>query len=116
MHAPQPVAVRAACVALASCATTQPVPTAPPRGKTRELSLRTDPAVASRSILRDGAVVASIEATPAIAIVPRRNAPIDVVCHREGYLEMRAGSVGGMATAAGVMTTGLRAQTRIVAP
>ena len=89
--------------------------------------------------------------------------PVDVVCHREGYLEMRAtcavapastverveglrreasggqvgdgvgaaaelggrvaglgalsaGGAAALATAAGVMTTGLRAQTRIVAP
>jgi len=82
-------AAAAAWVLLASCATAR-TRTMPPRGRTQELMLRTDPAGATCAVLRDGAIVASVEATPGPAIVPRRNAPIDVVCRKEKHLEMRS--------------------------
>jgi len=103
-------AALATCIALASCATTSPLRYPQPLEATQQLVLRTDPAGATCSILRDGAVVASIEATPGVATVRRdfcplpfhflstpfycigpleRIAPIEVVCHKERYLDQR---------------------------
>jgi hypothetical protein len=76
----------AVCVALAACTT---LPMAPPRGQTQELALRTDPAGARCWILQQGVVVASVTSTPGNAEVPRRNVPIEVICHHDGYLEAR---------------------------
>ena len=50
--------------------------------------LRTQPAGAACSVIRDGAVVASVDVTPDYATVPRRNEPIEIVCHK-GNLEHR---------------------------
>ncbi len=99
-----------ACIALASCATTSLVPYPQPLEATHQLALRTDPAGAACSISREGALVASVGATPGQATVRRdfcrlpfsvwstpdycrgpleRIAPIEVVCQKEGYLEYR---------------------------
>jgi hypothetical protein len=71
-------------ITLAACATT---PGAPRPIVNQELLLRTDPAAAACSVMQEGAVVASVASTPGIAMVPRINAPIDVVCRKDGYLE-----------------------------
>jgi hypothetical protein len=74
------------CIAVAACAT---LPEAPPRGRTQELTIRTDPPGAACSILQGGVVAASVTATPGVAVIPRRNLSIEVVCRRDGYLEAR---------------------------
>jgi len=80
----------AVVVVLTSCATSPPSSCPPaPRGVTQPLLLRTDPAGASCAVSRDGIVVASVDATPGIADVPRRKEAIQVVCRKEGYLEQR---------------------------
>ena len=78
--------VMAMCIGVAACAA---VPQAPPRGRTQQLAIHTDPAGAACWIWQEGAIVASVAATPGAAEVPRRPASIDVVCHRDGYLEAR---------------------------
>ena len=71
-------------IVLVGCATT---PTEPRPVVTQALLLRTDPAAAACSVMQAGAVVASVPSTPGVAMVPRINAPIDVACRKEGYLE-----------------------------
>jgi hypothetical protein len=79
------------CFSLTACAiyTTAGRVTAP-HGRTQDLPIRTDPAGASCSLLQRGTIVASVDPTPGIAVVPRADAPLDVVCRKEGYLEIRA--------------------------
>lgn len=99
-----------ACAMLAACATSSLRPYPQPLLATQALSVRTDPSGASCSVLQDGANVASIDVTPGTATVRRdfcslpfrfwstpefctgpldRIAPIDIACHKEGYLELR---------------------------
>ena len=78
--------VVAVSMTLAACATTQ---TRRGADVMQELPLRTDPAGAACSVMQEGAEVASVPSTPGIALVPRINASIDVVCRKEGYLEQR---------------------------
>jgi hypothetical protein len=81
-----------ALVALVSCATPSTAPTAPsptPRGKVQDILLQTEPPGAACAVLQENAVVASVAATPGIAMVPRKHAPIEIVCGKEGYLEER---------------------------
>jgi len=79
------------CVTLTACAIMTPamVRVYAPHGRTQELLIRTDPAGAGCSFLQRGTIVASVEATPGIAIVPRTDAPLDVACRKEAYLEAR---------------------------
>jgi hypothetical protein len=90
MHELHWAAASAAALALAASATAPPTRTVPPRGRPQDLLIRTDPAGASCSIVRDNAIVGTVEATPGTVTVPRRNEPIDVVCGKDGYLDMRA--------------------------
>jgi hypothetical protein len=83
---------------LASCATSPPVSCLPPYQRpSQALLLRTDPAGASCSVVRDGIIVASVDATPGRLDVPRRKEPIDIVCRKEGYLEQRLTLVPALA-------------------
>ena len=79
------------CVTLTACAIMTPasVRVYAPHGRTQELLIRTDPAGASCSLQQRGTIVASVEATPEIAIVPRTDVPLDVACRKEAYLEVR---------------------------
>ena len=78
--------VLAASMVLVACATTQ---TRPGADVMQDLALRTDPAGAACSVMQEGAEVASVPSTPAIAPVPRIDASIDVVCRKEGYFDQR---------------------------
>ena len=81
----RPVAL-AICIVLAACAS---LPEAPPRGRTQQLAIRTDPPGATCSIWQAGAIVASVEATPGTADVARKPVSVEVVCRKDGYLEAR---------------------------
>jgi hypothetical protein len=84
------VTLSALAIALSACATSPPVSSPPPPpGTTQALLLRTEPPGATCSMVQNGVVVASVDATPGIANLPRRNEPIEVVCRREGHLEQR---------------------------
>jgi hypothetical protein len=100
MGAVRSVLALAACSMVASCATAPTASDAPPPG-TQALLVRTDPPGASCSILQNGTVVASVDATPGIANVPvvfcrfclagrpEEHPPIEVACSKEGYLASR---------------------------
>jgi hypothetical protein len=99
-------------VALASCATTSLLPY-PPLGATQQLEVRTDPAGATCTVFQGGTPAAAVDSTPGIATVRRdfcpvpttpfqawstpdyckgsleRIAPLDIVCRKQGYLELR---------------------------
>ncbi len=47
--------------------------------------------------MRDGIIVASVDATPGRVDVPRSKQPIEIVCRKEGYLEQRLTFVPAMA-------------------
>jgi hypothetical protein len=81
----------AGCVTLTACAYLPPrwARVYAPQGRTQELLIRTDPAGASCSLQQRGTIVASVEATPEIAIVPRTDAPLDVACRKAAYLDAR---------------------------
>src|SRR5689334_9747342 len=53
----------------------------------QQVLLQTDPLGATCTVARDGAVVATVEATPGAATVERRSDPIEVTCTRAGYVE-----------------------------
>jgi hypothetical protein len=78
------------------------------------MTLRTDPPGATCTFLRRGAIVATIDATPATAMVPRpctiadectgstpneSRAPMEIVCRKEGYLDLRRSAVVANAAA-----------------
>jgi hypothetical protein len=71
-------------VVLAGCASTGDIT----RGRTQEVFLQTDPPGATCTVVRNGAVVATVQ-TPGAATVERRSEPIDVWCSRPGYLAHR---------------------------
>ena len=78
------------CVTLTACALTPAmVRDAPPLSRTQQLLLRTDPTGGTCSLLQGDVIVASVDATPGIATVPRKSAPLDIRCRKEGYLEVR---------------------------
>ena len=79
------VMLAASCVVVAGCASDGVIA----RGRTQQLFLQTDPPGATCAVVRDGAVVATVQATPGAATVERRNEPIEVSCSRPGYLPHR---------------------------
>ena len=78
------VMVAASCVAVGGCATDGAIT----RGRTQQVLLQTDPPGATCTVVRNGAVVASVQ-TPGTATVERRSEPIDVACSRPGFLPHR---------------------------
>ena len=60
-----------ALLAAGGCATAPRAPDADLVGPTQSLSLRTDPPGAACALSRDGKVLATVEATPGVAQVPR---------------------------------------------
>ena len=79
------VILAAHCVVVAGCAS----PGDTTRGRTQQVFLQTDPPGATCTVARDGAVLATVEATPGYAMVERRSEPIEVSCSRPGYLAHR---------------------------
>lgn len=69
---------------LAGCAN------APPRPVDDQVLVRTDPDGATCTLLQSGVLVAEVATTPAVATVPRRRAPLDIVCRKPGYAEASA--------------------------
>jgi hypothetical protein len=78
----------ATSAALTACASMgQHVERAPPRGKTQELAVQTDPPGAACSISRAGIEIASVDPTPGIATVARKRASIEITCRKDGFLD-----------------------------
>src|SRR5262249_54667125 len=75
----------ASCVVVAGCASDG----AMTRGRTQQVFLQTDPPGATCTVVRDGTVVGTVQATPGAATVERRSKPIEVSCTRPGYLAHR---------------------------
>ena len=95
-----------ALLAAGGCATAPRAPDADLVGPTQSLSLRTDPPGAACALSRDGKVLATVEATPGVAQVPRNFRwsgygflwhepeadaipPLEIVCRKAGFLEYR---------------------------
>jgi hypothetical protein len=74
------------CALLSACATTT---LAPPRGRTQELLVRTDPSGARCSASQKGIVVSSIDATPGRVTVARIPAEVQIACAMDGRLDAR---------------------------
>ena len=90
MHRATPWITIAASLAAAACASTgQHVERAPPRGKTQQLVVRTDPPGAACSISRAGTTIATVDPTPGVVTVARKFASIVVACRKDGYLDRK---------------------------
>jgi hypothetical protein len=76
-----------AVVVLASCAAKGIAPTP---ARTQDLLLRSEPPGATCTVLQEGRVVATVEATPGVAGVPRTRQDIEIVCRKDGHLDERA--------------------------
>ncbi len=105
------LSVAVVSLAMASCASPPTSPSATAHGAEpappgrQLLVVRTEPAAATCSIVQQGAVVATIDATPGVAAVRRdfnpwllqfatpeqieRFAPIEIACRKDGFLERR---------------------------
>lgn len=89
-------------LALASCASLV-------EGMTQQITVVTDPAGARCALMRQGAVLGTIDQTPASIVVAKTRDDITITCSRAGYKQARFVNHSGLAqvTYANVLTAGL---------